>query len=195
MERARRLHRPSLKDWGQDGLYKVFPSYVDSLPDHYEALLLPGVPHPASLPVVLDAHALDPQFFAETLEAKGIPCVIQNVPQAEGWSAPECWDLETLEKDDAIRNRYFKCGEDDDGKSIKVKMKHFHKYLHSNKDDSPLYIFDSAFEDDRKAKKIMSEFLHMYCMSCTFVKVSFLFERRGEERSCHSCHGDTRMYR
>ena len=169
MERARRLHRPKLLDWQRDGLYKVFRPFVQSLalPQHrYEALLLPGVPHPPSLPLVLDALTLDPHFFAHTLEAKGIPCVIRNVPEAEGWNAPRAWTLEELETNDAIRNRYFKCGEDDDGKRIKVKMKHFLKYLYTNCDDSPLYIFDSGFEDDRKSKKILCKlpiFIHLPC--------------------------------
>jgi hypothetical protein len=160
MERAQRLHRPKLQDWQRDGLYKVFRPFVQSLslPQHrYEALLLPGVPHPPSLPLVLDAHTLEPDFFARTLEAKGIPCVIRNVPEAEGWNAPRAWTLEELETNDAIRNRYFKCGEDDNGKKIKVKMKHFLKYLYTNCDDSPLYIFDSGFDEDRKSKKILCE--------------------------------------
>lgn len=170
MERAQRLHRPSLNNWERDGLWKVFATWRATLSSSsspsssYEALLLPGVTHPPSLPVVLNAENLDADFFATTLEAKGIPCVIQNVPQVEGWEAPNCWDLETLESSDDMRNRYFKCGEDDDGKSVKVKMKHFLKYLHTTKDDSPLYIFDSAFEDDRKAKKILSKSRYIYIL-------------------------------
>lgn len=170
MERAQRLHRPKLQDWQRDGLYKVFRPFVHSLslPQHrYEALLLPGVPHPPSLPLILDANTLEPDFFARTLEAKGIPCVIRNVPEAEGWNAPRAWTLEELETNDAIRNRYFKCGEDDNGKKIKVKMKHFLKYLYTNCDDSPLYIFDSGFDEDRKSKKILCEcsmpYQHVIC--------------------------------
>jgi len=37
-------------------------------------------------------------------------------------------------------------------------MKHFLKYLKENKDDSPLYVFDSAFDEDKKAKKLLGEF-------------------------------------
>jgi hypothetical protein len=157
IDRARRLHRPSLKNWERDGIHKVFRAYVASLPPNYEALLLPGVSHPFSLPVVLDAHKLEAGLFAHTLEAKGIPCVIQNVPEVEAWKATENWTLEALEGSDATRNRYFKCGEDDDGKAIKIKLKYFLKYMYTNCDDSPLYIFDSGFDEDRKANKILSE--------------------------------------
>ena len=58
----------------------------------------------------------------------------------------------------------FKCGEDDDGYPIKVKLKHFLRYQNSSEpggallDDSPLYIFDSHFDDDRVNKKLLDEY-------------------------------------
>ena len=56
------------------------------------------------------------------------------------------------------RHRRFKCGEDDDGYPIKVKLKYFLRYVACQRDDSPLYIFDSGFEGDGKARSLMDDF-------------------------------------
>lgn len=138
MERARRLHRPSLKNWECDGLYEIFPNFVKGVleEDSYQSysVVTQGAASEA-LPVVLDAKDLSQVEFADRYEAKEVPSILINIPEGhdaslssqEGggkgenkWPALKKWRLDKLEDDDDLRDRYFKCGEDDNGKSIKM---------------------------------------------------------------------------
>ncbi len=64
---------------------------------------------------------------------------------------------------EGLYNKYkdveFKIGEDDKGKKLRVKMKYFLEYLIHNKDDSPLYLFESALEDKKETKSMINKFL------------------------------------
>jgi histone arginine demethylase JMJD6 len=129
---------------------------------------------PQGIPAILEGQFLTPEDFAINYEAKEIPAVIRGIPfgleggshnsgtddaaAGGGWSAVRRWPLGSLKRCEDLQDRHFKCGEDDDGKSVKVKLRHFLKYLRSNRDDSPLYIFDSAFDDDRHAKSILDDY-------------------------------------
>lgn len=162
MERARRLHRPSLKNWQQDGLADTFGAYrirLESEGGVDQAFLAnPQSELPRQLPVRLDARSLATEDFWECYEGNSTPCVVDKIPFVEDWKARHLWTLEALEKDEDLRSRLYKCGEDDDGRSIKIKLKHFLRYLHTNRDDSPLYIFDTAFDEDKLAKRILRDY-------------------------------------
>lgn len=121
MERARRLHRPSLRDWEVDGLYETFTPFQQSIlerPQYEHTLIREGLP--TNIPVVLDGRTLSPEVFARQYESQSIPCVITGIPERDGWTAVQDWQFRALENDEDLRNRYFKCGEDDDGRSVKV---------------------------------------------------------------------------
>jgi histone arginine demethylase JMJD6 len=52
-------------------------------------------------------------------------------------------------------NGRFKIGESDSGRKLRVTMSEFVEYMFSNKDDSPLYLFESSLEDHEQAKNML----------------------------------------
>jgi histone arginine demethylase JMJD6 len=169
MEKARRLHRPSLKDWTSDDMYNNFPPFVSTLQKepnytYFRATEYKLETKPQQLPVVLNAkHCSREEFFS--YERKSIPAVIKNIPAGydggeatDPWPAQEKWQLKNLLKDVDLLDRKFKCGEDDDGRNIKIRLLHFLNYTQFNHDDSPLYIFDSNFDEDKYADRILRDY-------------------------------------
>lgn len=243
-DRAKRLHRPSLKDWSRDGLHSTFPRYAESVlradpyrsfrvvvdndattddgredggrrrsPWRVEESTLSAVEArrigggsgsgeddnsadnsssschgQRMLPVVLDPRRVSPAEFHERYEAREVPVVIRDLPfagveatavvdmeekkddrdegTAEGsssstrpaWPALHRWDLAALATDPDLRDRPLKVGEDDDGHTLRVKLRYFLRYLATNTDDSPLYIFDATFDEDRYAKRLLNDY-------------------------------------
>jgi histone arginine demethylase JMJD6 len=127
------------------------------------------------LPIQLDARTLTTDTFRREYDAQNIPCIIHNIPlgydnaeqQPSAWAARHAWTFETFhqvaaatqQRRQALRECLFKCGEDDHGKAIKVKLKYFLRYMQENRDDSPLYIFDSNFDGRGKfSRKLLQEY-------------------------------------
>ena len=169
MDRARRLHRPDLKDWEADQLCRTFPSFVKNLTlQHNFQKFVADVEDlhkdNRQIPLVLDAATLTREEFYQH-ETDMMPCVIKNIPAGydggeftKPWPAVERWQLDALRRDTTLLNRKFKCGEDDDECNIKVRLHYFLSYNDNNLDDSPLYIFDSGFDDDDYADRILEDY-------------------------------------
>ena len=84
--------------------------------------------------------------FNNFYQRYNVPCIIRGVIEAEDWKCRNgTWEWDNLERD--LGERMFKCGEDDEGDNIKLKMRHFLRYTKDNLDDSPLYVFDSKVID------------------------------------------------
>ena len=100
-------------------------------------------PPPAGLMPHEAAATLSVAAFVARYEAPNLPCVISGC--TDGWAAARgAWHPAALYG--AYRHRKFKVGEDDDGYPVKLKLKHFLRYCARQRDDSPLYVFDSMYE-------------------------------------------------
>jgi len=164
LHKAKLGHRPRLKgNWERDGFYESFPELVERFDKekNYQTYYIDEeTEHKwehVSIPSVLDAENLSIAQFHEDYETKCIPSIIQNIPSGYDnkefvgeWPAKKRWQITALENDTTMVEGRFKCGEDDYEKNIKVKLRHFLSYAKENRDDSPLYIFDSSFDDNKK---------------------------------------------
>lgn len=159
MDDAKKRHRPRLKNWSRDGFATTRAHEFEALapkftsgdagapaPGHAEYLDIPHV----------HAHHITRDEFISKYEETNTPLLISGIPQVEDWPAVRRWRLGRLCDD--FRDCRFKCGEDDDGHSIKITLKTFSKYLKYQTDDSPLYIFDSAYDDHSVGKQLLQDY-------------------------------------
>ncbi|VDM48367.1 unnamed protein product [Toxocara canis] len=102
----------------------------------------------------VDGRKLSVDQFVKLFETRRIPIILTGL--TENWRATRKWSLDELSR--KYRNQKFKCGEDDDGYSVKLKMKYFVEYMRVTNDDCPLYIFDSSFGERHKTRRLMDDY-------------------------------------
>ncbi|KAI9227489.1 MAG: hypothetical protein DHS80DRAFT_31747 [Piptocephalis tieghemiana] len=100
---------------------------------------------------------MSPRRFSKTYEVPCRPCVLLGLTQ--DWPAREQWSRDRLLA--SFGERMFKVGEDDEGVMVRLKLKHYLRYVDDPdgavKDDSPLYIFESSFTDATSQEKRSEE--------------------------------------
>ena len=81
--------------------------------------------------------------FIERFEKPGRPVIIQGI--ADEWPGKSEWQIKRLVE--RFGDSMFKVGESDSGRKLKVTLNEYIEYLMYNRDDSPLYMFESSLED------------------------------------------------
>jgi len=147
IEDAKKRHRPRLKQWDRDG-------FATRRSQEFENLRTD--PPTQNTFQRFSSNELSTEEFINQFERPSIPVIFSDVPQVERWSARYNWAFDCLE--DKYSEVRMKCGEDDDGYSIRVKFRHFMDYIDHQTDDSPLYIFDSSFDDNKVGSAILNDY-------------------------------------
>ncbi|KAI9271928.1 hypothetical protein BDA99DRAFT_501348 [Phascolomyces articulosus] len=99
----------------------------------------------------IDVRSTPKSEFIEKYEKQNRPAVLTHL--TDEWPSHSLWNEKYFLEN--YGSHMFKIGEDDDDNNVYLKMKHFLQYSETDaqKDDSPLYIFDSGFYKDRRKKK------------------------------------------
>ena len=183
LSKAKVRHRPKLKNWKKDGFafadlrendftsLRNAASQVRDINPTIEFLKKPNsdmdddelavaISNSYKIKYVdrVASRKMSVECFMDQFEFIEKPCIISGIPQRDNWSAQENWNIQNKRFFQRIRRRMFKVGEDDDGYKVKVSMKYFLKYLNNNDDDSPLYVFDSNYDEDEVATCILDDY-------------------------------------
>lgn len=125
-----------MREWVEDNYYKKQDKAL-SLPEGFKDEI-----------ERVHANDITVEDFIEKYERPSRPVIIEGI--AETWPAFKKWTFRKLLK--KYGESKFKIGESDGGKKLKVTLKEYLEYTLYNRDDSPLYLFESSLEEHPEAK-------------------------------------------
>lgn len=145
--RCQKGHRSEIKpdQWGKWG-------YANN----DEALDRPIVYDEQTVPIPrLKRSEITPEWFHENFQAKHKPCIIEGC--MDDWPAMDNWNPRG-EFFKRFAQATFKVGKDDKGRKLRMKYKYFVDYMRSQKDDSPLYLFETNVDDNAEFQPLLKDF-------------------------------------
>jgi histone arginine demethylase JMJD6 len=147
INRAKRDARSELNsdDWNKK-------RYAQSFPEIYCSENIDRVSNPTV------------EWFEKAYKMPGIPALLTDC--IDHWPAMKEWTIEKLTT--RFRNQSMKVGEDDDGSSVRMKLKYFARYMKENDDDCPLNVFDSSFCEKHKLRELLADYLPLKYFSHDF---------------------------
>jgi len=139
---AKRRVRPELTSramWQKNDYANKFDNSWEKVPDSLQRI---------------SVHEVTNEDFIQRFEKPYLPVVL--IGAQDGWKAKDKWTLKRLGK--KYRQQPFKVGTDTEGQSVMVKLKYYLEYLATNRDDSPLYIFDHDYAAHPRKKKLLEDY-------------------------------------
>lgn len=97
---------------------------------------------------------LTPESFHERFAARDCPVIVEGA--ASHWPAMQAWSLDRLER--RFRHVTIRVGEDDKGKKMRMKFKYFVDYIRHQRDDNPLYMFESDIHNNTHLQSLMDDY-------------------------------------
>eukprot|EP00931_Biecheleriopsis_adriatica_P075479 TRINITY_DN49331_c0_g1_i1.p1 TRINITY_DN49331_c0_g1~~TRINITY_DN49331_c0_g1_i1.p1 ORF type:complete len:507 (+),score=112.94 TRINITY_DN49331_c0_g1_i1:104-1624(+) len=97
---------------------------------------------------------ITPEWFLKEVACKAEPIIVEDV--CDGWPAMDRWSIDALEE--RFRHVPFKVAKDDKGKKLRTKFKYYADYLRNQKDDNPLYLFETNMDDNAYIRPLMDDY-------------------------------------
>lgn len=106
-DQCKKRHRPKLKDWGKDKFGTSRISDFQNICSRVDDKCIDR----------FKAGDISVDSFILNYEVTSKPCIISEIPEKEQWKAVDSWDFKKFKH---LKNRMYKVGEDDNGKTVKV---------------------------------------------------------------------------